>query len=78
MSSKTENEVVKVEAMDSSKKNSEIVDTDEDVESTKKFETKSVFCWYNGRQYSVGSQVCSGSRRLYCNPRGLWANYGKC
>lgn len=78
MSNKTGNEVEHVEAMDSSKKNSEIVDTYEDVESAKELETKTVFCWYNGRQYSVGGQVCSGSQRLYCNPRGLWANYGKC
>jgi hypothetical protein len=74
----SETEIVQVEAMDPNKKNSEIVDTNDEGELANESTTKSAMCWYNGRQYSTGATVCSGGRRLYCNSYGSWNGAGSC
>ena len=34
-------------------------------------------CYFNGKAYSVGQHVCSGSELLRCD-RGMWFSEGSC
>ena len=76
MNDKKNNDIIQVEKMDPSKRNSEIVDGP--IPNENITEGVRALCWYNGTQYGPGAQICVGGKRLHCYSSGNWGTYGTC
>ena len=55
---------------------SQIIDEGKDDNSTPV--VAGAICWFNGKQYGQGAQICSAGTKLFCNVNGNWQPMGKC
>lgn len=69
--------LVNVGAPDPEHRNSPIFDEGSD-ELSMDLELEAGACFFNDRQYSIGTCVCSGNELLRCEERGVWVREGSC
>jgi Protein of unknown function (DUF1496) len=67
--------VKQVGAPDPERRNSPIIDDEDDV--TLDLELEAGVCYFNDQRYTIGSYVMSGDEVLHCEERGVWVKKGE-
>lgn len=57
----------------------EQADSSESSVEAKSPEPQPPICWYNGKEYSPGAEICAAGWRMQCQSSGYWRKFGgKC